>query len=681
MVTETENQLQDTEMRKRRNRKEHGLSKVLLSFFGSMELAITLFVVVGIASIIGTVLQQNQAYNNYLIKFGPFWFEVFKSLEMYDIYSAWWFMALLAFLLTSTSVCIFRNAPYMLREWRNYRLSVTARSLALMHSHALWRSPMEAVQAVDLISVKLLNGGYRLKSSTQNSVITIAAKKGASNRLGYLFTHSAIVIICLGALYDGNFSLKLKEMTGQLKPETRNIYASEVPDISRLGADQNHAFRANASIPEGTRTGIGFLQMRNGFLVQELPFIIELKDFRLEHYPSGMPKSYESDVVIYDKKTTASITKTIKVNHPLIYKDFAIYQASFEDGGSILNLNLWPLMSNTQQKMEFSQKVGEDRMIPADDGDLKLELTEFQLFNVKPNPEEKESGRKFINYGPSYTFRLRDSSGQAREFFNYMSPVKQEGRYFFLSGIRASATEPFRYLFIPADDENSIKRFIAFRKLLNDPQAMARIAKQTASLSIQSETPRTNEQINSMALVMQSLADLFNRGGYDRVLADIKEKVPENMRETVTESYFKVLQTFLGTAYLNILAAEGIDTDDGITPAQEQYYNDVVNTMGMLPAYNAPFYLQLKSFEHKQASGFQITRAPGKDIVYLGCILLCIGIGLMFYVAHKRIWVIVEQKPAETRILAAGSGDRHQREFAREFKALTHILDKHFKAI
>lgn len=50
--------------RKRANRKEHGVSKVLLSFLGSMELAISLFVVVGIASIIGTILQQNQAYNS-----------------------------------------------------------------------------------------------------------------------------------------------------------------------------------------------------------------------------------------------------------------------------------------------------------------------------------------------------------------------------------------------------------------------------------------------------------------------------------------------------------------------------------------------------------------------------------------------------------------------------------------
>jgi len=37
-----------------------------------------------IASIIGTVLQQNQSYSDYLIKFGPFWFDVFEKAGLYD---------------------------------------------------------------------------------------------------------------------------------------------------------------------------------------------------------------------------------------------------------------------------------------------------------------------------------------------------------------------------------------------------------------------------------------------------------------------------------------------------------------------------------------------------------------------------------------------------------------------
>ena len=46
----------------------------LVEFLGTMNLAITLLVTLAVASVIGTVLQQNQPYTDYLLKFGPFWF-------------------------------------------------------------------------------------------------------------------------------------------------------------------------------------------------------------------------------------------------------------------------------------------------------------------------------------------------------------------------------------------------------------------------------------------------------------------------------------------------------------------------------------------------------------------------------------------------------------------------------
>jgi len=670
-------------IRQRSNRQEHGQAKVLLSFLGSMELAISLFVVIGIASIIGTILQQNQAYNTYIVQFGPFWFEVFRSLELFDIYSSWWFVVLLGFLLISTSACIYRYTPLMIREWRRFHLKVSAKSLKLMHASGIWSSQASRDESVKFIQEKLANGGYRSRLKDEQGVITIAAKKGSANRLGYLFTHGAIIVICLSALYDGNFNLKLRETAGQLKPETRDLFASQVPDISRLKPDENHAFRGSANVPEGSTTGLVFLQMRNGFLVQELPFTITLNDFRIEHYESGMPKSFESDIILEDKETGEKINKTIAVNHPLFYKDFAIYQASFDDGGSIMDMQAWSLEGDDEKVMPFKQVVGQSRIIPTAQGDMKLELVEFKVSNVQPNPKAKETGRKFKNMGATLTFRLRDTSGQAREFINYANPIEQEGRYFYLSGVRNTATEHFRYLCIPADDNISIKRFFDFRALLNNKQKIKRIAEKTATLSLQSSDPNS-KIVMQMGMVMQRLVEQFVLGGFDLVINDINDKVPEDKRQEVMDSYFKVLQTILGTAYLEVLQKEGVDISGEISPAQEAYYDDVVNTMGILANYDAPFYLQIKSFEHKEASGFQITKSPGKNLVYLGCLLLCIGIVLMFYVAHKRIWVIIEpQISNETQesalqIIVAGSGDRHQKEFEVEFQALSQLLDKQF---
>ncbi len=42
--------------------------------------------------------------------------------------------------------------------------------------------------------------------------------------------------------------------------------------------------------------------------------------------------------------------------------------------------------------------------------------------------------------------------------------------------------------------------------------------------------------------------------------------------------------------------------------------------------YPAPLVFQLDSFEEVKASVFQVTRSPGKNMVYLGCLLLTLGI-------------------------------------------------------
>jgi len=117
------------------------LGWVLLEFLSSMNLAITLLVVLAVASVIGTVLQQNQPYPDYIIKFGPFWFDLFRQLGLYDVYGTGWFIGILAFLVLSTSVCIYRQTPILWREMTRFRTRVRLDSLRGIHQRAEWRWP------------------------------------------------------------------------------------------------------------------------------------------------------------------------------------------------------------------------------------------------------------------------------------------------------------------------------------------------------------------------------------------------------------------------------------------------------------------------------------------------------------------------------------------------------------
>ncbi len=88
---------------------------------GSMNLAITLLVAVALSSVIGTLLKQNESYQSYIIKFGPFWHELYLSLGLYDVYSSAWFIGILSFLVISTSICITQNGPGILRSMQRFR--------------------------------------------------------------------------------------------------------------------------------------------------------------------------------------------------------------------------------------------------------------------------------------------------------------------------------------------------------------------------------------------------------------------------------------------------------------------------------------------------------------------------------------------------------------------------------
>ena len=84
----------------------HSLARELKDVLSSMRFAITMFVVICIASVVGTVVKQREPLANYTNQFGPFWAELLGKLDIYTIYGAWWFLLILTFLVTSTSLCM-----------------------------------------------------------------------------------------------------------------------------------------------------------------------------------------------------------------------------------------------------------------------------------------------------------------------------------------------------------------------------------------------------------------------------------------------------------------------------------------------------------------------------------------------------------------------------------------------
>lgn len=634
--------------------------RILIRFLGSMNLAITLLVAIAVAAVIGTVVQQNQPYPDYLLKFGPFWFEMFKRLDLYNVYSAPWFLGILGFLVLSTSVCVYRHLPLLISDLKDYRIDY--------HYTALQRLPYHEQIIVgndDSLTMPVIQGllgqyRYRFNVKPVEGGFLVAAKKGDAGRWGYLFSHLAIIIICIGGLLDGNLPLKVAEWRGKLAVETRRIPASDIPAISTLQAD-NLSFRANVDIAEGGQADLAFIDYKDGYLLQKLPFIIQVDDFRIEHYPSGQPKSFQSDLTIIDPSLPLPFKQTIAVNHPLSYKGYSIYQNSFGDGGSKLELTAWNLR-NQNPAFNLSATVKQHSPVL----DHTIEVGDFRPFNVTPDPT---GTKQFVNVGPSVQFKLRDATGVANEYLTYMLPNQQQGRWFFVSGVRTKAADPFNYWFIPADKQQSLQRFMSFYQTLHAPQKLRQIAVQTAKQQVPNKAtdPRQHQLIIDFML---KLGEQFAMGGYPKIADELGRAIPEAQRQEVADLSAMLLQQLLRAVYIDVLNKEGVDTRQALSEFDNQFFNDAVEAANLGYLYGSPWLIELKRFKHIEATGLQITRSPGEWLVFPGCLLLVLGVFCMFYLPQRRVWIWLDQGQTERPLLVAGQAIRNRYDFDKEFAVL-----------
>jgi len=687
-----------------------GWWKAWQEMLSSMRFAIALLTVICIASVIGTVLKQHEPLPNYVNQFGPFWAEVFNALNLYSVYSAWWFLLILAFLVTSTSLCIARNTPKILADLQVYKEGMREHSLQAFHHKAQGEVEGAPEAAAQRLGQLLVSGGWKVKLQQREQGWMLAAKAGAANKLGYIAAHSAIVLVCLGGLLDGDLIVRAQTWFGGKSVYTGGGLIADVPEQHRL-SERNPTFRGNLLVAENTVSSTAILNQSDGILLQELPFAIELKKFIVEYYDTGMPKLFASDIVIHDRATGEQQSARVEVNRPASFKGIEIYQSSFDDGGSSVKLQAWPMQSATRP-FEVEGTVGSSTELSNGSEKLRLEFTGLRVINVENMADaaranaasaaseavandlrqaiegrlgagHKTSTKKTLrNIGPSVGYKLRDAAGQAREFNNYMLPVDMgDGQPVFLLGMRESPAEPMRYLRVPADEHGELGGFIRLRAAVQTPALRERAVQRYARLAVDPQRPDLAQPLAESA---RRALDLF--AGLEKVngqsvgglqaLADFMEaNVPEADRQRAGEMLVRILN---GVLYELDAAAREQERVPPLPREQVQgFMTQAVLALSDAPLYNAPMVLMLKDFSQVQASVFQVARAPGKTVVYLGCALLILGVFAMLYVRERRLWVWLTPQGQGSHASLALSSNRQSMDVDREFDQLrTRLLEQ-----
>ena len=680
----------------------------VVELLSSMRFSISLLTVICIASVIGTVLKQHEPLNNYINQFGPFWAELFLAVKLNAIYSAWWFLLILAFLVASTSLCIARNAPKIATDLKAYKENMREQSLKAFHHRAetlLAGAPEAEARRIGKL---LVGGGWKVKLQQRASPAgdgwMVAAKAGAANKIGYLAAHSAIVLVCLGGLLDGDLVVRAQMWFNGKTPYTGGGMIADVQPQHRLSAS-NPTFRANLLVAEGAQSGTAILNQSDGILLQELPFSIELKKFIVEYYSTGMPKLFASEIVIHDRETGEKIPARVEVNHPARHRGIEIYQSSFDDGGSSVRLKAVAI-NGEAKPFEIAGVIGGSSQLTqgqgAGAGKMTVEYTGLRVINVENfgggnaggldvrkvdlrdsikdrlGAANKTTGKKELrNVGPSITYKLRDAAGQAREYHNYMLPVDMgDGVPVFLLGLRDTPAEAFRYLRLPADDQGELDGFVQLRNALADPALREQATRRYAAQSSDSARPEVAAQLAAWTGRVLSIfagaqdAPSGKAGGGLQAISEFMESnVPEAERGKAGEVLVRILN---GTLFeLAQLARER----SGLKPLEpnektQGFMTQAVLALSDTHIYPAPMAFQLKDFTQVQASVFQVTRSPGRVIVYTGCALLILGIFAMLYIRERRVWVWLAPKDAGTQAMMALSSNRQTMDTDREFALL-----------
>ncbi len=686
--------------------------RAAVELLSSMRFSISLLTVICIASVIGTVLKQGEPLTNYVNQFGPFWADVFGALNLNTVYSAWWFMLILAFLVISTSLCIMRNAPKIIADFKIYKEGIREQSLQAFGHKAQANLAESCAVAGDRIARQLAGSGWKVKLQQRDHGLMIAAKAGSANKLGYIAAHSAIVLVCIGGLLDGDLFVRMQQWFGGKTIFTGGGMIAEVPAQHRL-PPSNPAFRGNMFVSEGTSASTAILNQSGGVLLQDLPFSIELKKFIVEHYSTGMPKLFASEIVITDKETGEKKEARVEVNHPASHRGIEIYQSSFDDGGSSVKLQAVPLSAGGKAFDVQGAIGGQSQLTKGQDASadkMTLEYTGLRVINVEnfaknagagkgtsvdvrkvdlrqsideslgsANKLGKDKGLR--NVGPSISYKLRDAAGQATEFNNYMLPVilepneKGEGLPIYLWGMRTNPNDSYAYLRVPADEQGSPEGFSRLKLALAEPGMREAAVKRYVSKAVDPAKPDMAQQLLVSAGRALNLFAGAEKVGDKQVaglqaIADFMETaVPPAEREKAGEVLVRILNGVL------FELAQISREKAGLKPLEpdektQSFMAQAVVALSDSFFYPAPFAFTLKEFNQVQASIFQLARAPGKWVVYSGCLFLILGVFAMLYVRERRVWVWIAPDGESSTAQMALSTNRKTMDGDKEFEML-----------
>ncbi len=313
-------------------------------FFASIKLAVVLFALIALTSIIGTILEQNAEPEKNLQILGklfgesmaPTLYSISDKLGFLSMYNSWWFVALLMLFAVNTVICSIDRLPRILNLVKEPIKPLTEEQFKnLGKKEIVLKGKPDKVKETAGELIK--KAGFKFLEQKDGNAYQLYSEKGNYSRLGVYITHLSVLLILIGAIIGIFFGFK-----GFLNLPEGSTYAFAFSAKNRAlsSADEAEA-ESIAQLLHGTKGDLKETALQLGidektldkklkrYGIFPLGFNLRCDNFIVDFYgQSGMPKEFSSDlVVIKDGKEV--MKKTIEVNDPLKYNGIIFYQSSY----------------------------------------------------------------------------------------------------------------------------------------------------------------------------------------------------------------------------------------------------------------------------------------------------------------------------------------------------------------
>lgn len=94
------------------------------------------------------------------------------------------------------------------------------------------------------------------------------------------------------------------------------------------------------------------------------------------------------------------------------------------------------------------------------------------------------------------------------------------------------------------------------------------------------------------------------------------------------------------------------------------------------PGIFSPYVFVLNGMAEKYYTGLQIGSDPGAPVVAVAAVVMIIGLLMVFFTSHRRVWVRIEHHQGATRISIAGRSHKDAPGLEREMKQLLEKIGK-----